>query len=73
MASAIPTIKEKMCPWNVEIVTPSDALIAKFDEFDQTKSTAPLGKTLIAAKRSPWQGFLFAARCSLQQFWKPLP
>ena len=51
MASAIPARNGKMCPWNVDIVTPSDTLIAKFYEFDKTKSTAPKLRSFNRAKK----------------------
>ena len=31
---------KNMNPWTIEIVTPSDLLISKFEEFDRTRSTA---------------------------------
>ena len=49
MAAAIPStstnthvLKGKLSPWNVEVVTPSSSLIAKFEEIDKTKSHANL-------------------------------
>ena len=30
-----------MNPWAVDVVTPSDYLITKFEEFDKTKTIAP--------------------------------
>ena len=44
MGSAIPStsaLDEKISPWNVEIVTRSNSLIAQFEKFDKTKSNAP--------------------------------
>ena len=43
MASAAPSNKLvdlKVNPWTIEIVTPSDSLIAEFEIWDKTKSTA---------------------------------
>ena len=54
MASTTPntTVSDgKINPWNIQIVTPSPALIAKFEEFDKTKSTARKLRSFNRAKK----------------------
>ena len=41
----------KVNPWSVEVVTPSDSLIAKFDQWDKTKSTAPRLRSFNRARK----------------------
>ena len=45
------TMDKNVSPWSVEVVTPSDLLISKFEEYDKTKSTAPRLRSFNRAKK----------------------
>ena len=54
MAFALMSTKildKNVSPWTVEVVTPSDLLISKFEEYDKTKSTAPRLRSFNRAKK----------------------
>ena len=51
MASSTPSVDVELNPWTVEIVTPSDNLIATFEKWDKTKSTAPRLRSFNRARK----------------------
>ena len=57
------SMDKSMSPWTVEVVTPSDSLIAKFSEWDKTKSTASRLRSFNRARK--WLSNLL--KCSFKQ------